>query len=179
MRVFTGLLLGAFVGCTPAPKAPDDVNQGLEAPPTSTVPKGEAMAKPPSPENGTSHFVSSKDEQSREVARAVDDAPADSPVSSPPSPDRVAWVRSNCTPQSYPVEECETRCSAGATRIRCESECSTFQAYASCPMVECPDGTDPNWISEYYQATCPRQAREMATDEELRGGFERASQGRR
>jgi len=72
----------------------------------------------------------------------------------------VAWVREHCEPQSYTVADCEGRCRSGPTRLRCEEECSTFEAFAACPMVECPVGTDPTWKGWFYQAECPgRQAK--------------------
>lgn len=167
MRPLAFALLVGGCAATPPPVEPEWEPAPITPSPPETWAKiGEPPPEPAPPrsppdesEKGTSHFVSSKDEEFPAVASAVDDAPEDSSI-----PAHVAWVRDNCTPQSFPVAECETRCSGR----NCEAECEVFEAYASCPMVGCPDGTDPNWITEYYQATCRRQARERATDEELR-----------
>lgn len=69
--------------------------------------------------------------------------------------DHAQWVREHCTPLGFDAIECEARCRGR----RCEAQCADVHLYPECPLVECPEGTAPEWTTWYYRASCQRQAR--------------------
>lgn len=150
MRPSLPLLPLALLGCAPSPKPRDPIAEFYAAPLPEQKPLPAPPPEPPRPPRPKGSPISHE-------AAASKDCPEPAPLDAT----AVAWVRENCTPQSYPVSECEVRCRSSAARdTNCEADCETYQAFAACPMVECPTGTDPHWITEYYRAECQgRQAK--------------------
>jgi len=151
------LLSLVLVGCTPSPK-PKTQEQVLKEFYAAPLPEKKPYVVPPPPTGAP-------------PAEPPRECPKGNPISyessrpdcpEPPSDEAlerrataVQWVREHCEAQSYPVSECEVRCRSSAARdTTCEAECESYQAYAECPMVKCPKGTDPAWKGWYYQAEC-------------------------
>lgn len=149
MRLSLPLLSLALLGCAPSPK-PKTQEQVLKEFYAAPLPEQKPYVVPPPPTGAPP--------VARDAPFKVPECPKPAPLSDEELEQRataVEWVREHCEAQSYPVSECEVRCRSSAARdTSCEAECSSYQAYAECPMVECPKGTDPAWKGWFYQAEC-------------------------